>query len=224
MSVQEFGSWHSSDYVADWIGQDVLGEMLELPRRISVALVAQGGVLPATVVDLGAGPGAYLDVLLSAFPRARGTWVDSSEPMQAAARNRLSPHGDRVDYVLGDIEQLDELGLPRADVIVTSRVLHHFSPESLERFYGRAHAALRAGGFFFNLDHFGTAGDWEQRYRAIREQFTGPRKSDVPPHRHDFPFRRIDEHLAWLERAGFDAPDVPWRTFFTALLAARKRT
>jgi hypothetical protein len=44
----------------------------------------------------------------------------------------------------------------------------------------------------------------------------------VPGHRHDFPFSLTTEHVAWLEAAGFDAPDVPWRTFYTALLVGRK--
>ncbi len=34
----------------------------------------------------------------------------------------------------------------------------------------------------------------------------------------------IDDHLAWVEAAGFEHPDVPWRTFYTALIVARKPT
>lgn len=219
---EQLASWHSSEYAAAWAGQDVLADILTLPRQISAALVGDAGVQVGHVLDLGAGPGAYLEVMLSAFPAARGTWVDSSEAMEALARERLAPFEERVSYRLGDIEELDAVGIDPAEVVVTSRVLHHFSAESAGRFYRALYGLLEPGGFAFNLDHFGCPDDWEQRYRRIREQFTGKPKRDVPRHRHDFPFLQITEHLRLLEEAGFAPPDVPWRTFFTALLAARK--
>lgn len=219
---QQLGSWQSGDYVAEWIGDDVLADLLRLPRQISAALVADAGTRVEHVLDLGSGGGPYLELLLRAFPGARGTWVDSSEPMEAIARERLAALGDRVAYVLGDVERLETMSLEPAQVVVTSRMLHHFSPESLQRFYRAVHDLVTPGGFFFNLDHFGVPGDWEGRYRRIRDQFTGPRKQKLRPHRHDYPLSRIRRHLEWIEAAGFEPPDVPWRTFFTALVAARR--
>lgn len=222
MSTGELGSWESSEYVAEWIGQDVLADFLRLPRRISASLVADAGLSVSHVVDLGAGTGSYLEVLLDAFPGSRGTWVDASEAMREAAEDALSRFGERVEFVVGDAEQLAELPLDGADVLVTSRVVHHFSPESIARLYRAGYELLSPGGYLFNLDHVGVPGDWEQRYRRIRREFTGRPKTEARPHRHDYPLRPVDEHLAWLTEAGFEAPDTPWRTFFTALLAARK--
>lgn len=221
-ATEELGSWHSSDYVAEWVGQDVLADMLTFPRQLSAALVADADIEVARVVDLGSGPGTYLDVFLSAFPRAEGVWVDSSEPMEAEGRSRLAGFGERVDYVLGDIEDLASLGLPEADVVLTSRTVHHFGPESTARLYAGIERMLTPRGFFFNLDHYGSPEGWEQRYRRIRTQFTGTPKRTSAPHRHDVPFRPIPEHLHTLLDAGFATADVPWRTFFTALLAAQK--
>jgi SAM-dependent methyltransferase len=218
----ELGSWQSGDYVAQWAGDDVLADLLALPRRITAALVADAVVEVRRVIDIGAGAGPYLDVLLRAFPSAHGTWVDSSEPMQRLAREALAPLGDRVDYVVGDAERVHELRLPRATVVVTSRMAHHFSPESLQRLYRGVHELLEPGGFFFNLDHYGAPAGWKARYRRIREQFTGPRKRTLKPHRHDFPLMETGTHLAWLEAAGFEPGDTPWRTFYSALIAARK--
>jgi SAM-dependent methyltransferase len=217
-------TWSSEAFVAEWVGQDVLADMLKLPRQISAALVADAGVDVTHVIDLGSGPGAYLQTLLESFPSARGTWVDTSPTMEEVARERLAHLDDRVEYRIGDIEALDSLHLGDADVVVTSRVVHHFSPESIQRFYAGVHEHLADGGFFFNLDHFGVPEPWEQRYRAIRRQFTGRPKQEVPRHHHDYPFSLIETHLGWLEQAGFAPPDVPWRTFFTALLAARRET
>ena len=216
------GSWHEREFVAGWLEEDVVADLLALPRRISAALVAEAGLDVSHVIDLGAGEGPYLEVLLDAFPDARGTWVDSSAPMLDSARERLGRLADRVEFLLGDIEDFAGLPVGDADVILTSRVVHHFSPASIRRLYATVGERLRPGGFFFNLDHYGAPGDWERRYRAIREQFVGKPKRDLPPHRHDFPFSLVAAHLSWLEEAGFEPPDVPWRTFYTALLAARK--
>lgn len=222
MSTEPLESWHSRSYVAQWAAEDVVADMLELPRRMTVELVAEAGIDVGHVVDLGSGPGAYLACLLDAFPGARGTWVDSSEPMLATAENELAPFGDRVRFVLGDVERLDELDIEPADVVVSSRVLHHFSPESIRRVYAYAHDLLAPGGFLFDLDHVGVPGDWEGRYRRVRDRFTGPRRTPLKPHRHDFPLRPLDERLGDAAAAGFPHPDAPWRMLYTALLVARR--
>jgi SAM-dependent methyltransferase len=219
---RELATWDESAFVAEWVDQDVLASMLTVPRQISAALLADAQVPVSHVIDLGSGPGAYLATLLRCFPGARGTWIDSSDSMEEIARERLAPLEGRVDYRLAEVESLAELALEPGEVIVTSRVVHHLSPEAIQRLYREVYELLPPGGFFFNLDHFGSPDGWEPRYRRIRPQFTGPRKSDIPPHRHDYPFSQIGEHVGWLEQAGFVAPDVPWRTFYTALLAARR--
>lgn len=215
-------SFESTEYAAEWVGDDVLADLLELPRRISAALVADAGIAVNHVLDIGSGHGPYLALFLRAFPEARGTWVDSSEAMRELAREPLAEFGERVDYALADAERLDGAKLAAADVVLTSRVFHHFSPESLQRTYRAVYDLVVPGGFFFNLDHIGPAEGWEARYRRIRPQFTGQRRRPLKPHRHDFPLRPIREHLSWLEAAGFETPDVPWRTLYTALIAARR--
>jgi SAM-dependent methyltransferase len=215
-------SWESAAYALEWASDDVLARLLELPRRISTELVADSGIEVAHVVDLGSGQGTYLERFLNAFPDARGTWVDANEAMRDLARERLAGLGDRVTYVLGDVEALGELGLERADVIATSRVLHHFTGESLQRVYAAAHDLLAPEGFLFNLDHVGAPGEWGRRYRRIRQRFTGPRRQPLKPHRQDVPLAAAEEHLRWIADAGFETPDVAWRTFYTVLLVARR--
>jgi SAM-dependent methyltransferase len=218
---EELGSWRSGEYVAEWLGNDALAELLALPMEITAAIVAQAEIAVRHVLDLGAGAGAYLTVLLGAFPDARGTWVDSSGPMEEIARERLGVFGDRITYLRGDVNRHETLGLGRAEVVVTSRMLHDIAPDSQQRFYRAAYELTEPGGFFFNLDHFGTPTGWEERYRSIRDRFISTRKRPIARHR-DHPLTNLRDHLDWLEAAGFDPPDVPWRLFFTALLAARK--
>src|SRR5205823_496068 len=152
-------SWHEQDFVAGWVGEDVLADLLELPRRISAALVGSSGTRVEHVVDLGSGHGPYLGLLLDAFPKARGTWVDSSPSMEPLGREALGRFGERVTYVLGDIEDVGGLGLDRAEMIVSSRAIHHFSHDSIRGLYRTAYELLADGGWFFNLDHFGAPSD-----------------------------------------------------------------
>src|SRR5215208_3058277 len=126
---QELESWESREYAAAWANEDVIADMLDLPRRISVALVDDAGLDVTHVVDVGSGPGAYLEAFLQAFPRARGTWVDVSDGMRELAEKQLAPYADRITYVVGDAEQLETLAIDPAQVVVSSRALHHFSPE-----------------------------------------------------------------------------------------------
>jgi SAM-dependent methyltransferase len=221
MATEQLGSWHSADYVAAWAGEDAIADLLELPRRISASLVGNSGVEVRHVVDLGSGPGGYLELFLDAFPRARGTWIDSSEAMEKLGREHLHRFGDRVSYVLGDVEQLAGLGLDRAQVIVSSRAIHHSSHDAIRSLYRQAYELLDDGGWFFNLDHFGAPSDWKERYRPVRDEITGGRKNKLAEHREPFELTEPDVQVGWLREAGFDA-DLPWRAFFTALLAARK--
>ena len=222
MSTGRLGSWHSADYVGDWLGDDVIADMLDLPRRISLALVADAGIDVSHVVDLGSGHGSYLELFLSSFPGARGTWVDSSAAMEEVARERLAPFGDRVCFVLADVEQLAGASLEPVSVVVSSRALHHLSHEALAALYRAVHDVVVPGGLVFNLDHVGAPGELEQVYRRVRSSFTGERRKRLTPHRHDYPLATADQHAGWMADAGFEHPDVPWRMLYTALISARK--
>ncbi len=215
------GSWESAEYVTEWTSADAFTDVLDLPRRVSVGLVEDTGLTVEHVVDLGAGEGRYLEVLLQSFPRSRGTWVDASEPMLDRARERLDRFGSRVEFLLTDVRGPAPLPDGRADVIVSSRVIHHFEPETIRRLYHAAFDRLGSGGFLFNLDHVGVPDEWEERYRRVREKFF-PRRRPPRPHEHDAPPQPLADHLRWLTEAGFEPPEVPWRLFFSALLAARK--
>jgi SAM-dependent methyltransferase len=221
MGAGQIGSWQSAEYVGQWAGEDVLAQLLEMPRQISIALVRDAEIEVTHIIDLGSGEGPYLGELLRVFEGARGTWLDSSEPMLERARETLAEFGDRVTFVVAPAEELAGAGVELADVVVSSRALHHLTPLALARCYCEVHDLLRPGGFLFNLDHVGSSRDWEKRYRRIRNQFTGSRRNNLNPHREDEPLHAVSQHLSWLEEAGFAAVDVPWRFLYTALIAAR---
>src|SRR5262249_34844503 len=74
----------------------VLQRMLELPRRISSALVRDAGTAVGHLVDLGAGGGPHLPQLLRALHRARGTWVHGFQPMLRRGRGAVAGVGGRA--------------------------------------------------------------------------------------------------------------------------------
>jgi SAM-dependent methyltransferase len=215
-------SWTSASYAAQWASEDVIGDMLDVPRRLTAALVADSGLEVRHVVDLGSGTGTYLAVLLDAFPRARGTWFDMSEAMLDLARAELSRFGDRVTYVIEQAERLAETALEPAQIVSSSRALHHLSIESLGRVYRDAFELLTPGGFVVNLDHVGAPSDLADAYRRVRAQLWGSRTRELARHRQEGPLEPAGVHLDLIAAAGFESADTPWRVLYTALMLARK--
>jgi SAM-dependent methyltransferase len=217
------GSWESRDYTAAWAAEDVMAPVLELPRQISAALVADTGIEVGHVADLGSGPGSYLGYMLEMFPEARGTWVDASPAMLEMARTELAGVAHRITFVVAELEKLDSAAIEPADVIVSSRALHHLTPASLAAAYRGIATILEPGGLVFNLDHVGSPEDhWNGTYRRLREQFVGRRRKRLEAHRQDGPLPPAEMHLESMTAAGLLYADVPWRLLMTALLVAQK--
>jgi ubiquinone/menaquinone biosynthesis C-methylase UbiE len=216
-------SWESSGYAAAWAAEDVMAPVLELPRELSKALVIDAGIEVRHVIDLGSGPGSYLRTMLEAFPEAAGTWVDGSAAMLELARRELSHLGARVTFIVAELERLDSAPLEPADVVVSSRALHHLAPVALASVYRTVAGVLRPRGFMLNLDHVGSPDDyWHGTYRRIRDELVGSRRTQLKPHRQDGPLPTAELHLNLMSDAGLVYADVPWRFLTTALLVARK--
>jgi SAM-dependent methyltransferase len=195
--------WMDEKLAARWTAADSLKELLVLPRRISATVIAADRPGTALVVDVGSGPGDYLSTMLDTFPAARGVWTDVSPAMADIARPALAAYRDRVEFRLVDLEDLSPLP-EQADVITTSRASHHFDADTLARFYASAADHLAPGGWLVNLDHVLSPGAWDRRLRDARAAMIPP-KQDGTGHSHDKPLPMVEEHLAALAAAGFDA-------------------
>ena len=173
-----------------------------------------------------------LEIFLKQFPRAHGIWTDASRPMLDMAYQKLGPFGDRVEYHIVDMTDLDGAGLPgNADVITTSRAAHHLDRDGLISFYAAAASRLKPGGWLVNLDHIGPASQagppaaagfddvWDQRLRAARKQFGVT--PDGPKHHHNYPLTSVQDHLDAFAAAGVTDVEVPWRAFYTCLFMGR---
>ena len=229
---QAAAPWRDAGFARAWAEGDSFRDLLDFPRRMAAAIVAGERPEPGTIVDVGAGPGAVLEVFLEQFPSARGIWTDASEAMLGLAKEQLARFGDRVDYRIADMTDLDGVGLPaKADIITPSRAAHHLDRDGLLAFYTDVAARLAPGGWLVNLDHIGPASQagppaaagfddvWDQRLRAARKKFgVSP---DAPKHHHNYPLTSLSDHLDAFAAAGITDVEVPWRSFYTCLFMGR---
>lgn len=173
---------------------DVLSAWGEAVRPIAHALEADGprGDL---VLDLGAGPGGFVDPLAAWFDRPVVA-VELSEAMRAEAR--VAGTADRFSYVGGRAEQI-----PLADATVAvawlSTVVHQFDDLAVAarelRRVVRPGGLVLIRGFFADL---GFSGLFELFPGIERAAATFPRTDDVV---------EVFEHAGWRLDQIVDVPE-----------------
>ncbi|HXP05568.1 MAG TPA: class I SAM-dependent methyltransferase [Stellaceae bacterium] len=150
--------WHSADYVDWWIARD-LSRDAERRLRLREMLSHTGFATDAefSVLDVGGGYGVVSEEVLAAFPRARVTLQDYSEPMLGEARRRLAAHRERTAFVLADLTDpawTGRVGGP-FDLAVSAIVIHNLRDLSLiASSYRGVAQVLKQGGLFLDYDLF----------------------------------------------------------------------
>lgn len=157
--------WHSRAYVDRWIGEDVTRDAERrkiLGKMLSFAPFAKHD--PIRALDVGAGYGVVTAEVLRAFPKARATWQDYSQPMLDHAKERLKADASRLSFVLADLSKADwstKVGGP-FDLVVSGIALHNLrSRPAIFRCYGAIRGLLASGGCFLDYDYFKYAGGLE---------------------------------------------------------------
>jgi ubiquinone/menaquinone biosynthesis C-methylase UbiE len=188
--------WHSSEYVDWWITRD---QSRDAERRQRLRdMLAQAGIAAdadIAVLDIGGGYGVVSEEVLAAFPRAHLTLQDYSEPMLAAARERLAAYAARTSFVLADLTEpawVERVGGP-FDLVVSAIVIHNLRDLALiaDAYRGVART-LKPGGVFLDYDLF-------------FDELGG-----------------ADHHAGLLEKAGFARVECLWRQPPLATLKATK--
>jgi trans-aconitate 2-methyltransferase len=95
------------------------------------------------VLDAGCGTGRVTELLAVRLPRGHVVALDASASMIDAARGRLAPFGERIDYVVADLGQPLPLGEP-VDAILSTATFH-WIPDQASLFRHLA-AVLRPAG------------------------------------------------------------------------------
>ena len=186
--------WHSDSYVDWWIGRDAEREAARRERlREMLARVRFAPDAAIAVLDVGGGYGVLTEEVLRAFPRARVTLQDYSQPMLDAARRRLAAAATPVSFVHSDLCDpgwVDRAGGP-FDLAVSSIAIHNLREEGrMAAAYRGIAVLLKPGASFLDYDIFDRAGG-------------------------------VALHTRLLRAAGFAVVDCPWHEPPAAIIDAR---
>jgi tRNA (cmo5U34)-methyltransferase len=172
----------------EWDPDTYLAEMAdEIPGygELQEAVVAATADVRATrVLELGIGSGETALRVLANHSGADWVGIDASEPMLARARERLPG----ADLRLQRLE--DELPSGPFDLVVSALAVHHLDGAGKRELFARVAGVLRPGGKFVLGDVVVPAAGKK-----------GPIYIDWVMDKPD----SVDDQLAWLRAAGFEA-------------------
>ncbi|PID86634.1 MAG: methyltransferase type 12 [Chloroflexi bacterium] len=137
------------------------------------------------VLDLGCGDGILGTAVLEQYPQAHGVFIDFSEPMLTAAKQRLNDN-PKAFTILQDYGERDWLKkiqklldspftsdskspiISLFDVIVSGYSIHHQPDERKKEVYTELFNLLKPGGIFINIEHVASADPWlERRFQEL---------------------------------------------------------
>jgi len=196
-----------------------------------------------TALDLGCGDGFLGRTLLEHFPNCHVCFVDFSEPMLDAAREKLGST-DRATIVKADFtnpEWTTQLGGHGSfDLVVSGLSIHHQTDPRKEQLYGEIYELIAPGGIFLNLEQVASA---TEGTAEINNEFVidhlhafysraGPGKprQEVADGFYASAARRenillpVEVQCAWLRQIGFRDVDCFFKILEHALFGGRKET
>lgn len=145
------------DWLRRWDRQQE-GYVPEREARFTAMFDVVETLLPDAFValDLGAGPGSLSHRLLARFPAARAVAIEVDPCMVALGKGAMGTVDGRLRWIEADLASsvwLEELGVERVDVALSSTALHWLSPHPLKRLYRDLSRLIRPGGLLLNADH-----------------------------------------------------------------------
>src|SRR5262245_64258306 len=155
MTERSIGAYDVSERVKTY---DADMELMHPNRSKMVQVALEVLPFPKTAalraIDLGIGTGYFTERFLSHFPNGRVVGIDGAQAMVELAEARLRSLASRVQFVIGDFRNLQQLaaGAGTADVVFSAYALHHLSRPDKERVLRQMVDLLVAGGWFVNAD------------------------------------------------------------------------
>jgi SAM-dependent methyltransferase len=168
------------------------------------------------ILDLGAGDGRLLSLLLLACPAARGVALEFSPPMLERLRQRF--HEDsQVEVVEHNMERpLPPLGT--FDVAASSFAIHHLSHARKHSLFREVWGLLTPGGFFCNLEHVASPTP------RLHDRFLNSLGITAEEEDRSNKLLDVETQLRWLREIGFEDVDCYWKWRELALLIGRRPT
>jgi tRNA (cmo5U34)-methyltransferase len=231
--------WQSPAVTRTYL-RDVRGAIPLAAEQIDILLrvIGAAGRQVERFLDLGCGDGILAAALLERHPRARGVLLDFSEPMLAAARQKLRRSVRRLRFVCADysapawIRQVRE-GAP-FDAIVSGFSIHHQPDRRKRALYAEIFGLLRPGGVFLNLEHVSSPSRWiesawdDYMIDALHRFHRGEPRDQVARRYHFRPDKQanilapMERQCRWLRRIGFEDVDCFFKSFELALFGGRR--
>ncbi|MBE2225249.1 MAG: class I SAM-dependent methyltransferase [Anaerolineae bacterium] len=202
------------------------------------------------VLDLGCGDGILGTAVLDQYPQANGIFIDFSEPMLAAAQQRLNgkPNAHTIFQDYGDREWLEKIQAihnsqftihnSQFDVIVSGYSIHHQPDDRKKEVYTELYHLLKPGGIFINIEHVQSADPWlETRFKELMvdkifqlQQQNGNNKTweDVDREFYSRPDKDanilapVEDQCSWLREIGYQKVDIYLKIFELAVFGGIK--
>ncbi|GGM75551.1 hypothetical protein GCM10007108_11830 [Thermogymnomonas acidicola] len=152
----DFGQYHHSTREES----EALRQRIALIFSRAFSYLEESRFSPSSVVDLGAGLGFLTHLVLSRFPRARATLVDtfSGHGLRGASVDRARAnmealgYAQRVDFYVADVRSLP-FSDASFDMAVTSLVFHNLS-DGVQRAFSEMQRVVRPLGYMLYGDIF----------------------------------------------------------------------
>ncbi|HFE65783.1 MAG TPA: class I SAM-dependent methyltransferase [Chloroflexi bacterium] len=129
--------------------------LADLQIDMMLRLIDRSQTAVTHFLDLGCGDGILGRAVLDRYPESTGVFVDFSQPMLDAAREKLGEYDGRatfrqVDYGQAgwQVEIADPFG-----VIVSGYSIHHQTDVRKKEIYAEIYDLLQPGGIFVNVEH-----------------------------------------------------------------------
>jgi tRNA (cmo5U34)-methyltransferase len=226
MSGKPGSVWQQEEVVSGFIDdRRKLIPLFDVQEDLVRRLMTRGGRQVTRFCDLGAGDGGFAELVMDTFPGSTGVLVDFSEPMLAAAQQRLAGREDRWQIVRGDLSTPAwRDGLPSGDpydAIVSRLAIHHLPDERKRALYREAFELLTPGGLFINWEHIDTGGLAEGLFdEFFRERMIEAEHERECPRTDEEVVRSYDDatdedilrdsetQCDWLRKIGFERVDT----------------
>ncbi|MGM0640666.1 MAG: class I SAM-dependent methyltransferase [Thermotogota bacterium] len=152
------------------------------------------------ILNLGAGTGIELKVLLEYFPEAEITALDISEKMLKKLKRKFKSY--KISTIKDSYLNLDKYG-DKFDCIISSMTMHHYFGNKKAKIFQSIHKSLNPNGLYIEGDYFSKT---EEEQDFLIKEFLDKKISEVEGH-FDIPLT-IENEIDLLKKSGFKSVDM----------------
>ena len=167
------------------------------------------------ILDLGGGPGTYLQTLLTRLPEAAGVLLDFPRVVEIAKEQSIKKRlQDRISYIPGDMLE-DDYG-KEYDLIIVSNIIHSHSESAVKQIFQKCADAVSSGGRVIVKDFYLDASGINPPGAAL---FTLNMMIGTAEGRS----YKWNEITSWLANSGFSIVQQLKMASYSGVIAARKK-